>query len=143
MASVVFHAFKQIKATKGMKLFRSHHPDYADGAQSRDFIYVKDVVALCHYFMKKLPKSGLYNVGTGRARSFQDLVEATFKAMKIPVNIQFIDTPIDIRDTYQYFTEADMNKTIGVGYTESFWSCLLYTSPSLRDATLSRMPSSA
>ena len=122
MASVVFHAFKQIKATNAMKLFRSHHPDYADGAQSRDFIYVKDVVDLCHYFMKDLPKSGLYNIGTGRARSFQNLTEATFKAMKVPVNIQFIDTPIDIRDTYQYFTEADMDKTIGVGYTETFWS---------------------
>ena len=122
MASVVFHAFKQIKETGVMKLFRSHHPDFADGAQSRDFIYVKDVVNICQYFMDKLPKSGLYNVGTGKARSFQDLVEATFKAMKIPKDIQFIDTPLDIRDTYQYFTEADMNKTIGIGYKQAFWS---------------------
>ncbi len=122
MASVVFHAFKQIKSTGSMKLFRSHHPDFTDGAQSRDFIYVKDVVSICHYFMEKLPKSGLYNVGTGKARSFQDLVIATFKAMNIPVNIQFIDTPIDIRDTYQYYTEADMDKTIDTGYQKSFWS---------------------
>ena len=122
MASVVYHAFKQIKATGTMKLFRSHHPDFVDGSQSRDFIYVKDVVSLCRYFMEHIPQSGLYNVGTGKARSFQDLVEATFKAMKVPVNIQFIDTPLDIRDTYQYFTEADMEKTIASGYKQPFWS---------------------
>ncbi len=122
MASVVFHAFKQIKATGTMKLFRSHHPDFADGAQSRDFIYVKDVVSLCRYFMEDVPQSGLYNVGTGKARSFQDLVKATFKAMNVPVNIQFIDTPLDIRNTYQYFTEADIEKTIASGYKQLFWS---------------------
>lgn len=122
MASVVFHAYKQITLTGEMKLFRSHHPDFADGAQSRDFIYVKDVVSMCQYFMEELPENGLYNVGTGKSRSFQDLVEATFKAMKVSVNIQFIDTPIDIRDTYQYFTEADMDKTSSIGYKQPFWS---------------------
>ena len=101
-----------------MKLFRSHRPDFKDGYQSRDFIYVGDIVQLCCYFMNQQPTSGLYNGGTGKARSFLDLVSATFEAMGEPKKIQYIDTPLEIRNTYQYFTEADMEKTREAGYKE-------------------------
>ncbi len=116
MASVVFHTVRQIKATGGMKLFRSHRPDFADGMQSRDFIYVKDVVEMCLWLWKSQPASGLYNIGTGKARPFLDLATATFHAMGLKPEISFIDTPEDIRDTYQYFTEADMHKLREAGY---------------------------
>jgi ADP-L-glycero-D-manno-heptose 6-epimerase len=122
MASVVFHAFNQINATNGMKLFRSHNPEFKDGEQLRDFVYVKDVVDVCTYLMESKPISGLYNLGTGKARTFLDLVRATFKAMGKEENISFIDTPEDIRDKYQYFTEADMTKLIESGYNQTFTS---------------------
>lgn len=122
MASVVLHAFRQISETGQMRLFRSHHPDYRDGEQQRDFIYVKDVVNIIYFLYKNRSKSGLYNVGTGKARTFLDLVRATFEAMgKEPV-ISFIDTPMDIRDTYQYFTEARMDKIQEIGYQEDMYS---------------------
>ena len=122
MASVIFHAFKQIKETGGMKLFRSHNPDYTDGGQLRDFIYVKDVISVCLYLMESSPNSGIYNLGSGKARTFLALVENTFKAMNEEVNVGFIDTPEDIRDKYQYFTEADMSKLLAAGYTGGFHS---------------------
>ena len=122
MASVIFHTVQQIKKTGGMKLFRSHRPDFKDGCQSRDFIYVKDVVDVCYFFYKEQNKSGLYNVGTGQARSFLDLANNTFKAMGLAPNISFIDTPKDIRKTYQYFTEANMEKLRSVGYKKPFYS---------------------
>lgn len=122
MASVVFHAFEQIKATGAMKLFKSHHPDYIDGGQLRDFIYVKDIVRIIEFLMHKKPACGIYNAGTGLARTFNDLAKATFDAMNIPPNISFIDTPIDIRDKYQYFTEATMEKLKAVGYDIPFYS---------------------
>jgi ADP-L-glycero-D-manno-heptose 6-epimerase len=122
MASVVFHAFEQIKATGAMKLFKSHHPDYTDGGQLRDFIYVKDIVRIIEFLMLKKPACGIYNAGTGLARTFNDLAKATFDAMNIPPNISFIDTPIDIRDKYQYFTEATMEKLKAVGYDIPFYS---------------------
>ena len=122
MASVVFHAFEQIKATGAMKLFKSHHPDYIDGGQLRDFIYVKDIVRIIEFLMHKKPACGVYNAGTGLARTFNDLAKATFDAMNIPPNISFIDTPIDIRDKYQYFTEATMEKLKAVGYDIPFYS---------------------
>ncbi len=122
MASVIFHAFRQIKATGGMKLFRSHRPDFENGHQSRDFIYVKDVVKACTFLMRYPTKSGIYNLGTGKARTFLDLTTNTFKAMGLRSNISFIDTPEDIRDTYQYFTEANMQKFIDLGYTDGFHS---------------------
>lgn len=129
MASVIFHTARQIKATGEMKLFRSHRPDFKDGEQSRDFIYVKDVVDVCHFFYEKwqkerkeLPQNGLYNLGTGKARSFLDLAIATFKAFGKKPNIQFVDTPEDIRDTYQYFTEADMSKLRQADYEKTFFS---------------------
>lgn len=122
MASVIFHTARQIKASGSMKLFRSHRPDVADGQQSRDFIYVKDVLSVMQWLHQDRPESGLYNLGTGQARSFWDLAVNTFKAMGLPPNISFIDTPADIRDTYQYFTEADMDKLRRAGYTAPFYS---------------------
>jgi ADP-L-glycero-D-manno-heptose 6-epimerase len=122
MASVIFHSFNQIKSSGKVKLFRSHKAEYKDGEQLRDFVYVKDVVDICYWLMNEKPASGLYNLGTGKARTFKDLVTAIFKSLgKDPV-IEFIDTPLDIRDKYQYFTEADMNKLRSVGYKEDFYS---------------------
>jgi ADP-L-glycero-D-manno-heptose 6-epimerase len=120
MASVIFHAYNQIKATEKMKLFQSHNPDYKDGEQIRDFVYVKDVVNVCQWLMENTPKSALYNLGTGTARTFLDLAKNTFKAMGKPADISFVPTPEDIRDKYQYFTEADMTKLRSVGYTQPF-----------------------
>ncbi len=123
MASVVFHTVQQIRATGAMRLFRSHRPDFRDGEQSRDFIYVKDVVDVLLFFLEKRPTSALYNLGTGRARTFLDLAVNTFRAMDADPNIVFVDTPEDIRNTYQYFTEADMTKLRQVaGYEKPFYS---------------------
>ena len=120
MASVIFHTFNQIQTNGGMKLFRSHNPNYTDGGQLRDFVYVKDVVSVCLFLMNDKPTSGIYNLGSGKARTFLDLAKNTFKNVDKPENIDFIDTPIDIRDKYQYFTEADMSKLIGEGYKIPF-----------------------
>lgn len=122
MASVIFHAFNQISKTGGMKLFRSHNPEYKDGEQLRDFVYVKDVVSVCLFLMENKPESAIYNLGSGKARTFLDLTKNTFKAMGKEENISFIDTPEDIRDKYQYFTEADMSKLIDAGYDKGFTS---------------------
>lgn len=122
MASVVFHAFNQIKKTGAMKLFRSHHPDFKDGEQMRDFVYVKDVVEVCYFLMHHRKESAIYNLGSGKARTFLDLVKGTFKAMDMPEDISFIDTPADIRDKYQYFTEANMSKLKRIGYQKGFTS---------------------
>ncbi|MEO8211179.1 MAG: ADP-glyceromanno-heptose 6-epimerase [bacterium] len=122
MASVIFHAYNQIEKTGRMKLFRSHNPVYKDGEQLRDFIYVKDVVEVCMFLMNHRKDSGIYNLGTGKARTFLDLVRNTFKAINKPEQIDFIDTPEDIRDKYQYFTEANMNKLRSIGYTKQFYS---------------------
>lgn len=120
MASVIFHAFNQIGNTGAMKLFRSHNPEYKDGEQLRDFVYVKDVVNVCQFLMEKRPASGIYNLGSGKARTFLDLTKNTFAAMGKEANISFVDTPEDIRDKYQYFTEADMSKLIAQGYSTPF-----------------------
>ena len=124
MASVVFHTFNKVNATGEMKLFRSHRPDVADGHQSRDFVYVKDVARVCTWLMhhRQPASNGLYNLGSGEARTFLDLARATFTAMGVPENIGFIDTPADIRDTYQYFTEADLTKLRSIGYDAPFHS---------------------
>jgi len=122
MASVIIHAYKQILETGMVKLFKSHHPDYDDGQQLRDFVYVKDVVSVILFLMNHGKVSGLYNLGTGRARSFTDLARATFQAMDMDEKIEFIPTPEDIRDKYQYFTEANMNKLLAQGYDLSFYS---------------------
>jgi len=122
MASVIFHSFNQIKSSGIVKLFKSHKPEYKDGEQLRDFVYVKDVVDICYWLMNEKPASGLYNLGTGKARTFKDLVTAIFKSLNKEPVIEFIDTPLDIRDKYQYFTEADMNKLRNAGYKEDFYS---------------------
>jgi ADP-L-glycero-D-manno-heptose 6-epimerase len=120
MASVIFHTARQIKATGAMKLFRSHRPDFQDGAQSRDFIYVKDVVDVLLHFLEQKPEKGIYNLGTGQARTFLDLAKGTFHALGLEPQISFMDTPLDIRDTYQYYTQANMDKLREAGYTEPF-----------------------
>ncbi len=120
MASVVFHAFRQIRETGQMRLFRSHHPDYADGQQLRDFIYVKDAVDVLVHLMETRRASGLYNLGTGQARSFLDLAHATFDAMRLPRVVSFIDTPADIRGKYQYYTQANVRKLREAGYAKDF-----------------------
>jgi len=122
MASVIFHAYHQIKKEGKVKLFRSHNPGYKDGEQKRDFIYVADVVSICTWLMEQHPANGLYNVGTGIARTFKDLVKAIFTTLQLEEQIEFIDTPIDIRDKYQYFTEANMSKLRAAGYTKLFHS---------------------
>ena len=120
MASVIFHAYHQINKTGAMKLFRSHNPEYRDGEQKRDFVYVKDLVNICMFLKNEEVESGIYNLGSGKARTFLDLVRATFEAMNREENIGFIDTPEDIRDKYQYFTEADMTKLVSQGYSKGF-----------------------
>lgn len=120
MASVIFHAFNQVKQSGMVKLFRSHNPRYKDGEQLRDFIYVKDVCSVILFLFKDKPASGIYNLGTGKARTFLDLAKNTFKAMGVTENIGFVDTPIDIRDKYQYFTEAKMDKLRKAGYSKPF-----------------------
>lgn len=127
MASVIFHSFNQINETDKVKLFRSHRPDFKDGEQLRDFIYVKDIASVIIWMIdqwtnKHVVQSGIYNLGTGKARSFYDLASNTFKAMEKNNNIVFIDIPEDIRDKYQYFTEANMNKLIAAGYKKEFTS---------------------
>ena len=110
MASVILHSFRQISETGKVKLFRSHNPGFQDGMQLRDFIYVKDVVDVLVTIMERKPEPGLYNLGTGKARAFLHLAKAVFSALGKQENIEFVDTPADIRDKYQYFTEADMGK---------------------------------
>jgi ADP-L-glycero-D-manno-heptose 6-epimerase len=122
MASVIFHAFNQIKQSGKMNLFRSHKPGIPDGGQKRDFIYVKDVVSVIFYLYNTRPASGIYNLGTGKARTFLDLTNATFRALDLEPQISFIDTPEDIREKYQYFTEATMEKMRAAGYTKPFYA---------------------
>jgi ADP-L-glycero-D-manno-heptose 6-epimerase len=132
MASMIFHGFHQIKQNGFVKLFKSHKKDFNDGEQLRDFIYVKDVIKVCYWFMEigqqttdnrqQIVPNGIYNVGTGKARSFKDLVKATFDAMDLEVQIKYIDMPEDIRDKYQYFTEAKMEKIRLAGYTSPLYT---------------------
>ncbi len=129
MASVIWHSFNQIKNDGVVKLFKSHRADFKDGQQLRDFIYAKDIVKVIDWLMNEMlqeswtyQKNGLYNLGTGNARSFEDLVKATFSALDLQPNIEYVDMPLDIRDKYQYFTEANMQKLKKAGYTEKFYS---------------------
>jgi ADP-L-glycero-D-manno-heptose 6-epimerase len=150
MASVIFHAYKQIKKDGVVKLFKSHKEGFEDGKQLRDFIYVKDVVKVIGWMMREAKmtveetkltvdsiemteerdgstvnshlSSGIYNLGTGHARTFEDLVKATFAGLDLQPTIEFIDMPEDIRDKYQYFTEANMHKLSDAGYTNKFYS---------------------
>jgi ADP-L-glycero-D-manno-heptose 6-epimerase len=116
MRSVVHKAYEQVRDTGKVKLFNSHHPDYKDGEQKRDFVYVKDAVDMTLYFLDKHDKNGLFNVGTGHAHTWNELVTALFNAMDKPVNIEYIDMPEHLRGKYQYFTEADMSKIKSIGY---------------------------
>jgi ADP-L-glycero-D-manno-heptose 6-epimerase len=122
MASVIFHAYNQIRQNGKVKLFRSHNPKYKDGEQLRDFIYVKDLCSVILFLYKNRVPNGIYNLGTGQARTFLDLAKNTFKAMGAKENIEFVDTPADIRDKYQYFTEATMEKLKKAGYHKKFHS---------------------
>jgi len=122
MASVIMHSFNQIRKTGGMKLFRSHNPDFRDGEQMRDFVFVKDVIETCIFLMHHRNDSGIYNLGSGTARSFLDLTRAVFRSLGTFENISFIDTPEDIRDKYQYFTEANMKKLKSIGFDYKFHS---------------------
>jgi ADP-L-glycero-D-manno-heptose 6-epimerase len=120
MASVIFHTYNQIQEKGTMRLFRSHNAKYKDGEQLRDFIYVKDLIEVCLFLKDKLPESGIYNLGSGKARTFLDLATNTFHSLNLNPSISFVDTPEDIRDKYQYFTEADMTKLVSAGYTKPF-----------------------
>ena len=122
MASVIFHSFNQIKQNGKVKLFRSHKEGYEDGEQLRDFVYVKDVIAVCYWLTEKQPASAIYNLGTGQARTFNDLVRSTYAGLDQEPQIEYIDIPPDIRDKYQYFTEAAMDKLRAAGYTNDFFS---------------------
>lgn len=120
MASVVFHSYKQIKQDGKIKLFKSYLKEYQDGGQLRDFVYVKDVCKVIRWFLEHPSRNGIYNVGTGKAQSFQELAGAVFKALDKPCKIEYIDMPENLRAKYQYFTEADIRKLRSVGYTDEF-----------------------
>jgi ADP-L-glycero-D-manno-heptose 6-epimerase len=120
MASVILHAFQQVNEAGKITLFKSHRAEYADGEQKRDFIYVKDLTDVCIFFMHDRKHSGLYNLGTGSARTWNDLAAAIFNAMNKEVAISYIDIPEDIRNTYQYFTCANMQKLRNAGYSRPF-----------------------
>jgi ADP-L-glycero-D-manno-heptose 6-epimerase len=122
MRSMVNKAYRQIKNTGTVQLFKSYRPEYADGEQMRDFVYVKDAVAVTLHFLDHRETGGLLNCGTGRARSWKDLVYATFSAMEVPADIEFVDMPAVLRGKYQYFTEAETTKLRNAGYTTSFYS---------------------
>lgn len=122
MASVILQAFYTINEKGRMDLFRSHHPVIQDGEQARDFIYVEDIAKVILFFMNNRQNSGIYNVGTGEARTYLSLTKAVFKSMKKAENIGFVDTPEDLRGKYQYYTCANIQKLRGVGYSESFYS---------------------
>lgn len=122
MASVIFHTFNQIKDSGTMKLFQSHNPNFEDGGQMRDFVYIKDVLNVLYFFMHHRKDQGIYNLGSGSARTFLDLAKNTFFALDKTPTISFIPTPEDIRDKYQYFTEAKMDKLRSIGYSQNFHS---------------------
>ncbi len=122
MASVVMHAYNQIKEKGRVALFKSHKEGVKDGEQLRDFVYVKDVVDAIFFLMQKQPKSDIYNIGAGQARSFYDLVKNIFVALDKDVAVDFIPMPMDIRDKYQYYTCANIDKLKAVGYTKPFSS---------------------
>lgn len=122
MRSVALKAFEQISEGGKVQLFKSHHPDFADGEQKRDFIYVKDCAKISTWFLDKPDVKGIFNVGTGEAGTWLELTRAVFSAMDKKESIEFIDMPMHLRGKYQYFTEAEISKLRSVGYTESFTS---------------------
>ncbi len=122
MASVIFHSFNKITETGEMGLFKSYKEGYADGQQLRDFVYVKDLCKVMMFMMRHSEVNGLFNLGTGKARSFYDLCKNTFVAMGVPEKIKFVEMPEKLREKYQYFTEANIEKLRSVGYTEPFYT---------------------
>lgn len=120
MASAILHSYRQIQRTGSCRLFRSHHPKVKDGEQSRDFIHVRDIVRLVEFVMEKRPPSGLYNCGTGKARTFYAMMEAIFQTLGKPMQVEWVETPEQFRKAYQYFTEADMSRMRSVGYDRPF-----------------------
>lgn len=122
MASVVYHAFNQINTDGKIRLFKSYKNEYSHGEQARDFIYIKDVIKVIKFFIDNDNISGIFNVGTGKARTFNDLAKATFNALNKQTNIEYIDMPDELKNKYQYFTEAKINKLRKVGYKENFYT---------------------
>jgi ADP-L-glycero-D-manno-heptose 6-epimerase len=122
MRSVVLKIFQKVSNNKTVKLFKSHHPNYKDGEQMRDFIYVKDVVNIIKWFVDNKNINGIYNVGTGKPRSFHDLAVSVFKNSNKKNKIKYIDTPKNIREQYQYFTKANIKKLRKTGYKKKFFS---------------------
>lgn len=120
MASMVFHGYNQIQEFGKIKLFKSCNPKYADGEQLRDFVYVKDICNVIIWLLQNKQVSGLFNVGTGRAQSFRELAEATFHALGMDPNIEYIDMPEKLRGKYQYYTKAEMSKLYEAGYPWPF-----------------------
>lgn len=122
MASVIMHGYNSIKKSNNIKLFKSYKEGYGDGEQKRDFIYVKDICKVIKFMIENKEVSGLFNLGTGEARSFYDLAKATFNALSLNENIEFIDMPENIKEKYQYFTQAEMDKLRKMGYNDKFYS---------------------
>ena len=128
MTSVIYKAFHQVRAGKPMSLFKSYREDFTNGEQKRDFIYVRDCADIMLWLLDNKNVSGLFNIGTGKARSWNDLAAAVFSALKLPTQINYIDMPEEMRAKYQYFTEATVSKLHGAGYKKPFTS--------LEDATI-------
>lgn len=122
MTSVIFKAFHQIKETGKVRLFKSYLPQYPDGGQLRDFVYVKDCIDVLWWLFKNQDVNGIFNLGTGKARTWNDLINAVFAAMNISPNIEYIEMPESLRNQYQYFTQAEMNKLKEYGYPVNFSS---------------------
>lgn len=122
MASMVYHGYNQILKTGRINLFKSYNPRYKDGGQLRDFVYIKDICKVIEFFIEHSEISGLYNVGTGKAGTFDSLAKGIFKAMDIDEKINYIDMPSELKGRYQYYTQADLGKLRGVGYSEKFYS---------------------
>lgn len=120
MASMIFHGFNQIKENGKIRLFKSCNPDYKDGEQLRDFVYVKDICSVILWLLQHPDVNGLFNVGTGRAQSFRELAEATFHALDMEPNIEYIDMPDNLKKKYQYYTKAEMTQLRESGYNNGF-----------------------
>jgi ADP-L-glycero-D-manno-heptose 6-epimerase len=122
MKSVIAKSYGQVARERVMRLFKSYKSGYGHGEQKRDFVYIKDAAAAVMYFLEHPDRTGLFNVGTGEARSWNDLARALFSALQIPINIEYIEMPENIRDKYQYFTQADLARLRQAGYTRAFTS---------------------
>ena len=120
MSSVIYKSFFQVRDQGVIRLFRSHRPDYGDGEQLRDFIYVKDCLDVLLWLVERPQVNGIFNLGTGRARTWNDLAAAVFDALEKPARIEYFDMPENLRDRYQYRTEAEMDKLRAAGYTAPF-----------------------